>query len=149
MALFDEPASPQYNPDRHPEANVKKWLDLVQACDALVVVTPEYNRSYSSALKNAIDYLDFQLQRKPVLLVAHGSSGGAQAIGHLRGVFPGVVAVTIPPAVMVVGRVTELFDETGEPSEELKNNPYGPVPSLQNALKELKWYSDALAKDRS
>src|ERR1700722_8891334 len=100
MPLFDEPVSPQYNPNRKPVKEVQLWLDAVNECDAVVLVTPEYNRSYAPALKNALDYLDFQLKRKPVLLVSHGSTGGAQAISHLRGVIPGLLSITIPTAVM-------------------------------------------------
>lgn len=148
MPLFNEPVSPQYNPNRKPEKIVQEWMDAVGQCDALVLVTPEYNRSYSSVLKNALDYLDFQLKRKPVSLVAHGSTGGAQAVSHLRAVIPGLVAVTNPMAVMVVGRVGEMFDEEGNPNEEIKNNPYGPQFALKNALIELKWLSDALSKAR-
>lgn len=147
MELFNEAVSPRYNPDRKPEGNVKVWLDAVAECDALAVITPEYNRSYAPALKNAIDYLDYQLEHKPVMLVAHGSTGGAQAVGHLRGVFPGVGSITTPIAVMVAG-FSQSFDEKGVPNEEVKNNPYGPVTNLKNALTELKWFSDALAKTK-
>lgn len=145
MPLFDEAVSPQYNPDRKPTNEVKKWLDAVSECDAVVLVTPEYNRSYSSALKNALDYLDFQLKRKPVLLVAHGSTGGAQSVAHLRGVVPGLGGITVPAAVMVVGRVDDIVDENGNVSEEVKANPYGPQAALTGAVAELKWFTDALS----
>jgi NAD(P)H-dependent FMN reductase len=149
MALFDEPVSPQYNPDRHPEKNVKAWIDAVGDCDAIVLVTPEYNRSYSAVLKNALDYLDFQIKHKPVMLVAHGSTGGAQAVSHLRAVVPGLGAVTSPISVMVVGQVGSMIDEKGNISEEVKKNPYGPQASLENALADLKWLSDALSPARA
>jgi NAD(P)H-dependent FMN reductase len=80
MPLFNEAVSPQYSPDRQPKPGVKKWLDKVAEADAYVLVTPEYNRSYPAVLKNAIDYLDFQMAKKPVALVAHGSTGGAQEV---------------------------------------------------------------------
>ena len=148
MPLFNEAGSPRYNNDRHTDKNVQKWLDLVDGCDALVIVTPEYNRSYAPALKNAIDYLDFQLEHKPVLLASHGSTGGAQAVSHLRAVFPGVGSIATPIAVMVIGGIANQFDENGQPSEEVKNNPYGPVTLIKRALPELKWFSDALAAAR-
>jgi NAD(P)H-dependent FMN reductase len=148
MPLFDEALSPQYNQNRQPKNEIKIWLDAISDCDAVALVTPEYNRSLSAALKNALDYLDFQLKRKPVLLVAHGSTGGAQAVSHLRAILPGVLAVTVPPAVMVVGSVGSMFDEEGNISDDLKANPYGPQAALINALKELKWYSDTLALGR-
>lgn len=145
LPLFDEPVSPQYNPDRQTTGDVKKWLDKVASFDALVLVTPEYNRSYSAALKNALDYLAFEVKRKPVMLVSHGVTGGAQAVSHLRAVLPGLGSITIPTAVMINGRAGELINENGEANEEVKNNPYGPQASLKNALEELEWYSDALS----
>jgi NAD(P)H-dependent FMN reductase len=144
MALFNEPVSPQYNPDRKPEATVKAFIDKVGECDAVALVTPEYNRSYSAVLKNALDYLDFQVKHKPIQLVAHGSTGGAQAISHLRGVLPGLGTFTTPTAVMLTGNAGVLIDETGKLDEELAKNPYGPQATLKNALSDLKWYSDAI-----
>lgn len=148
MPLFNEGVSPQFNPDRQPPDEVRSFLDILEGVDALVVVTPEYNRSYSSVLKNALDYIAFEIKRKPVMLAAHGSTGGAQAVAHLRGVFPGLATTTTPPAVMIVGPLTNLIDEDGNPTEEATKNPRGPQASLINALEELKWYSDALSKAR-
>ncbi len=148
MPLFNEPMSPRYNKDRQLEGAVKDWLEAVADCDAVVFVTPEYNRSYSSAVKNAIDYLDYQLERKPVMLVAHGSTGGAQAVSHLRAVFPGVGAVTSPVAVMVTDRVAHLFDENGQASDEFMADQMGPQGTLEKALEDLKWLSDAMAQAR-
>lgn len=144
MPLFNEAVSPRYNPERKPSPEVKKWLDKVAEADAYVIVTAEYNRATTSALKNAIDYLDYQVEKKPVLLVGHGSTGGAQAIGNLREILPGVGAVTIPKAVYLTDRPGEIIDEDGKLNEEVANRAYGPKNVLQAALSELKWYSDAL-----
>ncbi len=148
LPFLDDAISPQYNSNRKPEGEVKRWLDKLAEADAYALITPEYNRSTSGVLKNALDFIDFQLQNKPVALVAHGSSGGGQAVGHLRGIIPGLLAVTIPQAVYFAHRVGEHITEAGELSYELKSNPHGPESSLKNALTNLKWYSDALAKAR-
>lgn len=147
MPFFDEPISPQYNPDRKPSAPVKKWLDKVAEADAYVLVTPEYNRSYSAVLKNALDYVDYQMARKPVALMAHGSTGGAQAVAHLRGVLPGLLAVTVPKATFMVGGAGNLTEED-DLNEEMKGNPYGPQAALKAMLEDTKWYCDALATAR-
>ena len=148
MPLFDEAASPQFNPNRETDPSAKKFIDIVAPLDAVVIVSPEYNRSYSSVLKNALDYLDFQLSKKPVQLVAHGSTGGAQAVSHLRAVLPGLGAITNPTAVMLTYRVGDVISEDGELNEDIKALPYGPQSTLKNALADLKWYSDALATAR-
>ncbi|HEY5268528.1 MAG TPA: NADPH-dependent FMN reductase [Candidatus Saccharimonadales bacterium] len=149
LPFLDEPISPQYNPDRKPNAVAKKFLDKVAEADAFVLITPEYNRSYPAVLKNALDYIDFQFKQKPVALLAHGSTGGAQAVSHLRGVLPGLQAITVPSATYFMGRVGQEIDEQGNLSEELKSNPYGPQSALKNMLADTKWYSDALAAARA
>lgn len=148
LPLFNEPVSPRYNPERQPEPAVKEWLNKMAGVDAYVFVTAEYNRSTTGVLKNAIDYLDYQLEKKPVLLVGHGSSGGAQAIGNLREILPGVGAISIPKAIYLTDRPGEVIDDEGRLNEEVANRAYGPQTLLQNALEELKWYSDALAAAR-
>src|SRR6266702_2850981 len=57
LPFFDEAVSPRYNPERAPAPEVKKWLDKVAEFDGYVLVTPEYNRSTSAVLKNALDFL--------------------------------------------------------------------------------------------
>lgn len=150
LPIFDEDGSPQFNPSRRPVAAAQRWLNKLSEADAYVIVTPEYNRSIPGALKNALDYLDFQLANKPVALVAHGSIGGAAAVANLRNVVPQLKAVTIPSVAYVMGHATSSINESGElTDEDIKNNPYGPQAALHALLDELKWYSDALAAHRN
>jgi NAD(P)H-dependent FMN reductase len=149
MPFFNESVSPQFNPERKPEPIVKKWLDKLAEADAYILVTPEYSRSYPAVLKNALDFTDYQLEKKPVALVAHGSTGGSNAVAHLRGVLPGVLAITIPAATYFSDGVAGKIDDNGVLDEEVKNRAYGPQTSLENLLAQLKWYSDALAAARA
>jgi len=149
MPFFDEAISPRYNPERKPVPAVQKWLDKVAEFDGYVLVTPEYNRSTSAVLKNALDFLDYQMEKKPVALVGHGSSGGAQAVANLRMALPGVGAITVPQALFFTDRVGEAIDEAGVLKEELRDNPYGPQSNLQTLAETLKWYADALSAARA
>ncbi len=148
MPFFDEPASPRYNPNRTPVPEVKKWLDKVGEFDGYVLVTPEYNRSTSAVLKNALDVLDYQMEQKPVALVAHGSTGGAQAVATLRVALPGVGAISIPQALFFSDGVGDAIDEAGVLKAELEAKPYGPAANLKAAVGALKWYADALKTAR-
>lgn len=149
LPFFDEAISPRYNPQRQPVPAVKKWLDKIAEFDGYIIVTPEYNRSTSGVLKNAIDYLDFQMEQKPVALVGHGSSGGAQAIGNLRMALPGVGAITIPTALFFTQRPGEILDEQGTLAEEIRAESYGPHTALEAQVKSLMWYVDALSAARA
>jgi len=148
MPFFEEPASPRYNPKREINEVAQKWLDDLAAADAYVVVTPEYNHSIPGVLKNAFDYLDWQLVRKPAAIVSHGTVGGARAAMHLKEILSEGNAVPIPNAVAFHG-VSEGIDDDGNISEALRANPYGPQAALDGLLEELKWYSDALVQARN
>jgi NAD(P)H-dependent FMN reductase len=148
MPFFEEAASPRYNPNRTPSPEVKKWLDKVAEFDGYVLVTPEYNRSTSAVLKNALDTLDYQMDNKPVTIVAHGSTGGAQAVATLRIALPGVGALGLPKALFFSDGVRDAIDEAGVLKEELQDNPYGPQANLKAAIDDLKWYADVLSAAR-
>lgn len=144
VPFLDEAISPRYNPERKPDEQTKKWLDKVAEFDGYVAVTPEYNRTTSAVLKNAIDVLDYQMENKPVALVAHGTSGGAQAAASLRMAFPGVGAVTIPQALFFSDRLAESISEDGDLKQEIANRPYGPQLVLEAQIESLVKYVDAL-----
>lgn len=143
MPFIDE-ASPRYNPERKPVPEIKKWLDKVAEFDGYVLVTPEYNRSTSAVLKNAIDVLAYEIDRKPVALVGHGSSGGAQAIANLRMALPGVGAITVPQALFFTDRVGEAIDDKGMLDAELEAKPYGHQTNLKTIIESLQWYAEAM-----
>ena len=144
MPFFEEAGSPRYNPERKPTPEIKKWVDKVGQFDGFVLVTPEYNRSTSAVLKNAIDMLAYEMEKKPVALVGHGSAGGAQAIATLRMALPGVGAVTVPQALYFTDRVGEAIDDEGMLSAELEAAPYGHQANLKTLVEALVWYADAL-----
>jgi NAD(P)H-dependent FMN reductase len=149
LPMFVEAVSPRYNPDRVVEGEAKKWLDKIGSFDAYVFVTPEYNHSIPAVLKNAFDYMTWELQRKPTAIVSHGSAGGARAAMHLKEILSEAQSVPIPKFVALTMRVNEVFDENGTISEEVAAQQYGPQFTLDTMLADLKWYSDALAPARA
>jgi NAD(P)H-dependent FMN reductase len=149
MPFFDETISPRYNPDRKASPAVQKWLDKVAEFDAYVIVTPEYNHSIPGVLKNAIDYLGMEVAGKPFAFVSHGSVGGARAVEHLYTMIAISNAISIPKAVALTMRVSDIFDENGTLTEEVATQPYGPKSASDAMLAELKWYSDALIAAKS
>ena len=148
MPFFDEAISPRYNPERKAEPRVQKWLDKVAEFDGYALVTPEYNRSTSAVLKNALDVLDYQMDQKPAALIAHGTTGGAQAVANLRMALPGVGVVSLPQALFFSDHLAESIDDDGELKDDIKARPYGPQANLEAQTKSLIWYADALAAAR-
>jgi NAD(P)H-dependent FMN reductase len=85
MPFFDEPLPPGM-PGRAPYENpvVRKWTAAVAASDAFVFVTPEYNYGTSAVLKNAIDWVYPEWNRKAAAFVSYGSASGVRAVQQLR-----------------------------------------------------------------
>ena len=113
---------PLYNQDldTDPPAPWTAFRQRVMAADAVLFVTPEYNRSVPAALKNALDvgsrpYGSSVWDRKPRAVVggSPGAIGGFGANHHLRQslVFLNVPTMQQPEAY--VGHVHKVFDEHG------------------------------------
>jgi chromate reductase len=115
---------PLYNQDDDAPGKVppawQSLRDRVRGADALLFVTPEYNRSVPGVLKNAIDvasrpYGQSVLDGKPgaVMSVSPGAIGGFGANHHLRQmmVFLNVPMLQQPEAY--VGGAANLFDDKG------------------------------------
>lgn len=148
LPFLDEPISPRFNPERKANAQAQKWIDKIAEAEAYIFVTPEYNHSIPGVLKNALDYITWEMLKKPATIVSHGTVGGARATMHLKEILSESRAAIIPTQVAVAG-MSEKIDERGVLSEEQAQLPYGPQTSLKVMLDELKWYSDALAVARA
>jgi NAD(P)H-dependent FMN reductase len=85
MPFFDQPVPPAM-PGRPPYPNelVQKWTAEIAASDGFVFVTPEYNYGTSAVLKNAIDWVYSEWNRKAAAFVSYGSAMGARAVQQLR-----------------------------------------------------------------
>lgn len=150
MPFFDEPISPRYNDDRHIDPAAAPWLKKLDSFDAYVFVTAEYNHAIPGVLKNALDYVTWEIQRKPAAVVSHGSAGGARAAINLKVILSESKAVPLPTFTpLTMTGMSELIDEEGNLTEAAKAKPYDLDQVLADALAELKWYSDALAAARA
>jgi NAD(P)H-dependent FMN reductase len=85
MPFFDQPVSPA-TPGRPPYQHevVKKWTAAIAQSDGFVFVTPEYNYGPAAVLKNAIDWVYPEWNRKAVAFVSYGSAMGARGVQQLR-----------------------------------------------------------------
>ena len=149
LPFFDEPISPRYNQHRKIDPAARPWLKKLKEFDAYVIVTPEYNHSIPGVLKNALDYVTWEIERKPVSIVSHGSAGGARAASQLKIIISESRAVPLPtftPLTMI--GMSEQIDEKGNLTAAGKANPRNLQAAAEEMLEELKWYSDALAEAR-
>jgi NAD(P)H-dependent FMN reductase len=86
--------------ERHASTGLRELRHRLDAADAFIVVTPEYNHSYPAVLKFVIDSTSREWAAKPVAFISYGGiSGGLRAVEHLRGVFAELHATTVRDVV--------------------------------------------------
>lgn len=68
------------------EPGLKAWPEKLESLDGFVFIVAEYNHSISGALKNALDSARDEWNNKAAGIVSYGSTGGARAAEHLRGI---------------------------------------------------------------
>lgn len=146
LPIFDQPASPARTLRDYPNEAIARWGRTVDEADGFILVTPEYNHGYPASLKNALDHIFPELNRKPVAFVGYGNVGGARAIEQLRLVAvelemaPLRHAVHILPELMVPAMKADPF--TPELFESLDGR-------LDLAATHLVWWANALAAARA
>jgi NAD(P)H-dependent FMN reductase len=110
LPLFDEPHHPAER--TYTKQHTKDWSASVEAADAFVFVTPEYNFGMNAALKNAIDFLHSEWQYKPVGIVSYGYvSAGLRAAQMTKQVVTTLKMTPVTEAVAIPFVMTHLDDE--------------------------------------
>ncbi|MER5963930.1 NAD(P)H-dependent oxidoreductase [Streptomyces sp. NPDC002057] len=139
LAEVDLPTSLSYSPNPAVTAELAKVTPVLEAADAFVVITPEYNHSFPASLKNLIDRHYTEWQAKPVGFVSYGGiSGGLRAVEQLRQVYAEMHAVTLRDTVSF-HNAHGLFDETGR-----HKDPAGAEIAAKALLDQLVWWGNAL-----
>ncbi len=126
------------SPDQAPD-HLKPLANQMFAADAFILVTPEYNGSYSAALQNLLDHFPKQ-SRKAFGLVtgSPGALAGARASQQLLLLVPGLFGIAAPNMLLI-----PFLDKKFSPEGELTD------PSFQKAVDtfttEYLWLAEKLA----
>src|SRR5438552_6619658 len=113
---------PFYNADYEsdPPQAVRDFKQKIESFDAVLFVTPEYNRGVPGVLKNAIDvgsrpYGKSSWSRKPagVVSVSPGAIGAFGANHHLRRSLDFLDMPCMPQPEAYIGGAAKLFDDSG------------------------------------
>ncbi|HEY1025518.1 MAG TPA: NAD(P)H-dependent oxidoreductase [Sphingobacteriaceae bacterium] len=98
--------------EKAPE-ELKPAAERIFAADAFILVTPEYNGSYSPAMKNMFDHFPKQMHKVfGIATASTGASGGMRATQQLQlmvNAFFGVCS----PYMLVTAHVDKRFDASG------------------------------------
>jgi NAD(P)H-dependent FMN reductase len=111
--------------------------------DAFILVSPEYNGSYSPALKNLLDHFPKQ-HHKPfgIATASTGGYGGMRATQQLLLLVPALFGVA-SPYLLVVPFVDKKISPEGELLDESFSN------SIHNFATEFIWLAENVVKEKS
>ena len=124
MPLYDQDIE---DADGIPEHGMR-LKDLFRAHDGLLISSPEYNSSFSAALKNAIDWISrpdgdvpglvaFRDTTALLLSASPGALGGLRGLVHVRAILSGL-GVLVLPGQHAVSRAHTVLGEDGSFSDE-------------------------------
>ncbi|KRL66357.1 NADPH-dependent FMN reductase [Companilactobacillus versmoldensis] len=149
LPLYDHPQTPLEDEITDLNSAEASWLNDLDQQDGYVILTPEYDRAITGVLKNALDFVGPQVNRKPVHVVAysHFSDGGIVAAASIVPILQMLNMIVLPsPALLwdadknfatdgklITGaensdhfeqRLKSVFDEIGFYTQVLAENPY-------------------------
>lgn len=132
-----------YKEMENPPEKLKKMYHVIKEAEGIVPITPEYNHSISSALKNTLDYFLEEYYFKPSAIVSYsaGPFGGILAGNHLRQILAEMGAPAIP-SQFPISKVNKVFDDDGN----LLDNNY--ERRIKKFVDEFEWYVEAMSKQR-
>lgn len=145
LAVFANSTPPSQVKGEYDSPEVNRWAEKIAEADGFIIVTPEYNHGYPSNLKNNIDSIYKEWNKKPVCFVAYGSTGGARVVQQLREVAIELQMAPIRPSVHIMSP-WHLVDADGT----LKNGALDSyLSSAQNMLTELIWWTNAFLEAKN
>jgi len=136
IPMFEEVAN------RHPEpgAALLELGSILHHSDAFLFVTPEYNGSYTPALKNMVDsYNKTEFSKKTIgiVTVTTGGLGGMRAAMQMQQLIPALFAFAAPH-MLLVPHMTQKFDEEGNLIDDTFRK------NLDTFTKEFLWLAEAV-----
>lgn len=116
---------------------------ILSEADGIIFVSPEYNNSYSGALKNTVDYFTREWHHKPIGVVAasDGYEGGINASNHMQLLILAIDAYAMPYKLLFP-YVQNVLDEEGNPLDERSER------HLKTFAKEMLWFTGAIAEHK-
>lgn len=142
MPFFEEVGSPFYVPPANDVA--RKWGEKIDSLDGYIFITAEYNHSVSGVLKNALDYVYREFNRKPATFLSYGGTGGTRAVEHLRHILAELQVATLKWNVAI--GMTEMLGIMRE-GKTMADYPYL-VETAEKMLDDLVWWTAALRDAR-
>ncbi|MEK7066373.1 MAG: NAD(P)H-dependent oxidoreductase [Patescibacteria group bacterium] len=144
LPIFSEAVSPADVQGAYANPLVNPWAEKIASADGFVIVTPEYNHGYPSSLKNNMDYLYKEWNKKPIAFVGYGTTGGAFSVGQIRQVAIELQMAPVRTAVHIASPWS-LIEKDGA----LKSGAFDKYANnARKMLEQLEWWAKALKDAR-
>lgn len=117
-----------YDYDADYPAVANDFKAAIKGSDAILIVTPEYNRSIPGGLKNAIDWAsrppNQPLDGKPIAIfgTSPGATGTIRGQAHLRQILANVNGLVLVQPVVAIGNAAQRFDADANIIDEATRN---------------------------
>jgi NAD(P)H-dependent FMN reductase len=141
LPFFDSPMSPARTLRDYPNEDIAKLGKRFDEADGYIALTSEYNHGYPASLKNAMDVVFPEFNKKPITFVGYGNAGGARAIEQLR-------LVSVEFEMAPLRHAVHIFPDVMRPAmtaEEFTTDIFESLnPRLEMMIDELVWWANAL-----
>jgi len=118
----------------------KPLAERIFAADAFILVSPEYNGSYSPAMKNLLDHFPKQYHKTfGIVTASPGPLGGIRASQQLQLLINALFGIA-SPYLLIVGGVDKRFDPDGNLLDQSFQN------NVHNFITEYLWLAESLVK---
>lgn len=143
LPFYNESDSPEGLEGNYTNEMGRKWAAKIREKDAFILITPEYNHGTSAVLKNALDWVYYEWNKKPVAFVSYSpnAAGGIRAVEQLR---LNSIELDMHPMSQAI-HISYVLDTIDEKGRLLKGH-YN--ERLTNLMNELLWWANALKTAR-
>lgn len=143
LPFFNESNSPEGLEGNYTNKLAKKWAAKIDEADGFIMITPEYNHGTSGVLKNALDWVYYEWNRKPVAFISYSpnAAGGIRAVEQLR---QNSIELQMAPVSTSI-HITYVLDTLDENGNQLKGHF---KERLEDLMKDLLWWAKVLKDGR-
>ncbi|OGG15153.1 hypothetical protein A2773_04655 [Candidatus Gottesmanbacteria bacterium RIFCSPHIGHO2_01_FULL_39_10] len=143
LPFYNENNSPEGLKGKYSNKIAKKWAAKIGEKDGFIFIVSEYNHGPTAVLKNALDWLYYEWNRKAVSFVSYatGLGAGIRAVEQLRGIAVELEMAPLQKAIHI-GQVLDILDEDGNVLKSHVND------RVANMMQELLWWTKTLKAAR-
>jgi NAD(P)H-dependent FMN reductase len=142
LPFLSEPQLPAMG--NYQQESTKKFSELIASFDGFVFVVAEYNHGYTAVLKNAIDTLYAEWQKKPAAFVGYGVLGASRAIEQLVTVVSQIGMMPLQQTAINIIDSWKIFDDKGVFNKDSRRGA-----KTDKFIDNLAWWTKTLKTARN